>query len=506
MGASDPLHDLELLIRSRCSIIFLDSEEEDRAEILCRYLADRMRIALFSWTSTKGLRREGAPGAVYGTSDLSMALGHIENSPSFSAIYIFHGLGTYLVDPVVAQKLKDASSQFARRTGAIIVLGMDLPVPEVLKPLSATMRLPAPQAAEYRHIIQEVIRDLSSRGPVSVAMTPQEMNRLVASLQGLTLHEARKILTRAILDDGRLSPEDIQAVIDAKKSVVEREGLLEYHPTPERMEDIADLAGLKDWLSKRRWFLTEPERAARFGLSFPKGVLLLGVQGCGKSLCAKAVAREWGLPLLKLDPSNLYNKYLGESEKNFKRAIATAEKMAPVVLWIDEIEKAFSAGGDETDGGVGQRVLGTFLSWLQDRKGDVFVVATANDIVRLPPEFIRKGRFDEVFFVDLPDSPTRKTIFEIHLRRRGHLPERFDLGLLATASDGFSGSEIEQAIIAALYTSFSARTEFGTSVISEELARTHPLSQTMAEKVEALREWAHGRTVSAQGEPERTEP
>ncbi|HRN54753.1 MAG TPA: AAA family ATPase, partial [Gemmatimonadaceae bacterium] len=225
-------------------------------------------------------------------------------------------------------------------------------------------------------------------------------------------------------------------------------------------------------------------------------VLLLGVPGCGKSLFAKAVASEWGLPLLKLDPANLYDKYIGDSEKNFKRAMRTAERMAPIVLWIDELEKAFAAGGD-ADGGVSKRVFGTFLSWLQDRQGDVFVIATSNDIAQLPPEFIRKGRFDEVFFVDLPREAARTEIFRIHLRKRSQDPARFDLAALAKSCDGFSGAEIEQAVVGALYGAFSSGTALTTEQLLAEIAATRPLSGTMWEKISELREWASTRTVAA---------
>ncbi|MEM4658877.1 MAG: AAA family ATPase, partial [Candidatus Methanosuratincola sp.] len=236
-----------------------------------------------------------------------------------------------------------------------------------------------------------------------------------------------------------------------------------------------------------------------YGLSFPKGILLLGVPGCGKSLCAKAVANEWGLPLLRFDPSSLYDKYIGETEKNFRRAISTAEKVAPVVLWIDEIEKALSPSHGSQDGGVSARLFGAFLSWMQERKGDVFVVATANDVEKLPPEFLRKGRFDEIFFVDLPDEESRRSIFEIHLRRRGKDPAFFDLDSLAQAAAGFSGSEIEQVIISALYTAFSSNTELTTELILDEIYATVPLSITMKERIEYLRDWALGRAVSAHG-------
>ncbi len=241
--------------------------------------------------------------------------------------------------------------------------------------------------------------------------------------------------------------------------------------------------------------MARPEKAEEFGLDFPRGVLLLGVPGCGKSLAAKAVAAEWRLPLLKLDPSNLYNKYIGESERNFKRAMEAAERMAPVVLWIDELEKAFATGGE--DGGVSQRILGTFLSWMQDRTGDVFIVATANDISRLPPEFLRKGRFDEIFFVDLPDQQTRSEIFRIHLDNRGKSAEEFDLVALGAASSGFSGSEVEEVVVSGLYGAFSEGSAVTTEALLAEISQTRPLSVTMAEKVESLRAWARDRAVRA---------
>jgi len=262
------------------------------------------------------------------------------------------------------------------------------------------------------------------------------------------------------------------------------------------MQNVADLSGLKAWLSKRKHFITNPDKARMAGLSFPKGVLLLGIPGTGKSLCAKAVAVEWNLPLLKMDPGSLYSKYIGETEKRFKRAMKIAEDMAPLILWVDEIEKAFAAGGNE-DGGVSTRVLGTFLSWMQDRAGDVFVVATANDVTCLPPELLRKGRFDEIFFVDLPDLEARSAILQIHLKRRGHDPERFDVVQIAQAMEGFSGAEIEQVVVSSLYTVLSDNQSLSTEFLIEEAGSTMPLSKTRAEHIEGLRQWAKDRTVLA---------
>jgi SpoVK/Ycf46/Vps4 family AAA+-type ATPase len=299
------------------------------------------------------------------------------------------------------------------------------------------------------------------------------------------------------VEDGTLSPQDIQKVIDAKINIVERDGLLEYYPFEDSMESVADMKGLKDWLAKRKEIIIKPEKAREFGLSFPKGVLLLGIPGCGKSLCAKAVAMEWGLPLLKLDPSNLYNKYIGESEKNFSRAMKTAEKVSPVVLWIDEIEKAFSSVSGDQDAGVSTRIFGTFLSWLQERNGDVFIVATANDVEKLPAEFLRKGRFDEIFFVDVPDYESRIAIFKIHLNKRGKNISEFDLDSIVSKTEGYSGSEIEQVIVSGLYTAFSNNVELGTDILLKEISSTKPLAVTMKDRIDYLRHWAKGKTVSA---------
>ena len=492
----DALKDLELLIRSRYGLLWLETREEDRAGGLLRHLADALGIPFFTWTRTRGLRMEGSGGPVYKTETPLKALQHILSSWS-PALYHFRDLAGNLTDqPELAAHLRDVAGMMEKVDGAVVLTGEGAQLPPTLKERTAHVTLPGPSDQEFRDLLSDILRDLSSRQHVEVSMSRDEIDTLVTHLSGLTLMEAEKILTKAIVEDGTLAAEDIRHVIDAKRKVVEREGLLEYYPAETTMSGVADLVTLKGWLAKRRAVVRSPERAREFGLEFPRGVLLLGVPGCGKSLSAKAVAAEWGLPLLKLDPSNLYNKYIGESESNFKRAMRAAERMAPVVLWIDELEKAFASGGSE-DGGVSQRILGSFLSWMQERQGDVFVVATANEVQALPPEFLRKGRFDEIFFVDLPDPGTRSEIFRIHLEARGHESDGFDLEALAAAADGFSGSEIEQSVVSALYTAFAEETELDTEAVRSEIARTRPLSVTMGEKVRAMRAWARDRTVTA---------
>ena len=492
------LSDLELLLRSRYPLIFLQTDERERAASLLGHLADRLKLPLYTWTRTKGLRESFELAASAETLAPVKALAEIERWQR-RALYCFTDLGADLEDRVLAAKLGDAARQYAKRDGAILVLGNACEVPEALRTMSATLTLPPPLEGEYRDLVKHIYRDLKTRMHVEVHLTREELDRLVSNLKGLTLMEAEKILTKAMVEDNMLSVADIRRVVEGKKAVIEREGLLEYYPAEATMTELAGLSGLKNWLEKRRAIIKEPERAAAFGLPFPKGILLLGVQGCGKSLCAKAVANDWGLPLLKMDPSKLYNKYIGESERNFARAVSVAEKMAPVALWIDEIEKAFATPGaaGEADGGVSTRVLGIFLTWLQERRGDVFVVATANSAHTLPPELVRKGRFDELFFVDLPNEAAREAIFKIHLAKRGRIPQTFDLPRLVAATAGFSGAEIEGVIVSGLYTAFANGGDLSDALLLDEVRLTRPLSQTMREKVQALRDWAQGRAVRA---------
>lgn len=490
------LGELSLLIRSRYGLIWVQTVEKERMESLLWYLGDSLDLPLFTWTLNGGLKRFDLDKAVYQSGDPKTALDHVLSS-RFAALYHFEGLGPFLEDPVVASKFVDVVRCFTERRGAIILTGNDVTIPDAIKSHSALVSLPTPGREEFEDLLQDVLRDLEKRSHPAIAMSEDDMNCLLNNLAGLTLTEAEKVLTKAIVEDGRLSAEDIGLVVQEKKAIIEREGLLEFTPVDRGMRDIADLVSLKTWLAKRKNIITDPEGAAQAGLTFPKGILLLGVPGSGKSLCAKAVAMEWGLPLLKMDPSRLYNKFIGESEKNFRRAMETAERLSPVVLWIDEIEKAFASEKGE-DGGVSQRVLGMFLSWLQDRKGSVFVAATANDISKLPPELLRKGRFDEIFFVDIPDAETRAEIFRIHLLLRGHEPAGFDLAVLAAATEGFTGAEIEQVVVSALYTTFSASAALSTEVLLEEASRTTPLSVVRAEYISWLRDWARERTVPAQ--------
>ena len=496
LRSHEALHDLAVLLKSRHGLIHLETGDEDRAATLLHHVADRTGLPLLVWSRARGLRRVGMKEAIYETQELDKALQHIFHS-GIDALYHLEGVSSSaLADDVTGALLREVDAEMKRRVGGVVFTGTALRIPEALRPRVTDVRLPRPSEAEFRALLGQIVRDVAERQHATVTLNESETTLLMHHLSGLTLMEAEKILTKAIVEDGLLEAADIQHIARHKKSIVERDGLLEYYPVEASLSDIADLRGFKAWLARRTAVVRDPVRAREMGLPFPRGVLLMGVPGCGKSLSAKALAAEWRLPLLRLDPSVLYNKYIGETERNFRRAMETAERMSPVVLWIDEIEKAFQTGG-EADSGVSQRLLGSFLSWLQERRGDVFVIATANDVLRLPPELVRKGRFDELFFVDLPSAETRREILEIHLRTRERDPVDFDLDTLVAGTDGFSGSELEQVVVSGLYTAFAEMEDLADRHLRDAASGTRPLSTTMAERISKLRQWAAERTVRA---------
>src|SRR5712691_8389333 len=465
----DTLRTLEILITSRTPLIAIETLEEERAEQALERVAGRLRIPLFTWTMTRGLRRSGAVDSIYETKEPLKALRSVAEMNE--GIYLMKDLYRSLNDAAVVRTIQDLAHAFARDRCALVMTAPRMDLPPELASLARLDKLELPPSAEI-------------------------LDKVAAALRGLTLFEAERAVTRAVLDDLTLDPRDLEVIAEMKQELLSKERVLDCVPVPENLDDVGGLAGLKAWLDKRKRAFT-PE-AKEFGVPAPRGILLLGVQGCGKSLAAKAVAKDWGLPLLRLEPGRLFDKFIGESEKNLDRALATAERMAPCVLMIDEIEKGFaSVVSSESDGGLSRRILGRLLGWLQDREAPVFLVATCNQINALPPELMRKGRFDEIFFIDLPTADERRQIFSVHLTRRHRDPKGFDLDALAVASEGFSGAEIEQAVVAALYTAFARRTELSTEHILEEIKATKPLSVTRAEEIEALREWAQGRAVPA---------
>jgi len=362
--------------------------------------------------------------------------------------------------------------------------------------VATSFDLSLPDEKELDALVRETVRHLREEQPVEVKVPRSAFQTLVKNLRGLSRRQAVQIVSDCIRDDARFIESDLNTVLARKRQMLSEGGLLEYVETPTDLADVGGLERLKQWLTRREGVWTE--EAKTFGLPEPRGILLLGVQGAGKSLCAKAIATGWHKPLLRMDVGALYDRYVGESERRLRDTLRQAEAMAPIILWIDEIEKAFaSAASRSIDGGLSQRMFATLLTWMQEHRAAVFLVATANDIEALPPELLRKGRFDEIFFVDLPGDAARRAIFAIHLRKRGRNPEAFDLEALVAASGGFSGAEIEQAVVSGLYSAFAAKTGLDTPRLIDALRGSPPLSVVMADRVEALRQWAAKRCVPA---------
>jgi hypothetical protein len=354
----------------------------------------------------------------------------------------------------------------------------------------------SPRRPTSTTVVQSLLNSMTATKAANADPSDQECEAILRALQGLTLHQARQVITQCVVEDGVLSADDVQTIIMRKVQAIKDGGLLEYYPLEDNRFELGGFVNLKSWLERAKVGFTAEAKA--LNLTPPRGIILVGVPGCGKSLAAKAIAREWGLPLLKLDAGRLFDKFIGESEKNFRKAIEMAESLSPIVLWIDEIEKAMAAGGGsgDADAGLSRRLFGAFLTWLQEKKQDVFVVATANNLSALPPELLRKGRFDEIFFVDLPDRDERTAIWKIHLSLRKQNSTGFDLQKVVDASEGFSGSEIEQAVVAALYRALHRKQPLTTELLVEELSRTVPLSVTRSEDIQQLRASAQGRFVN----------
>ncbi len=429
-----------------------------------------------------------------GVEEPAAALRAINDWKFESRIYLLHDLGVHCRDAVVHRLLRDLHG----RAHVTVVLLDCVPLPENIRRLAVPVVVAPPTPAELEQVVRDIfVRVQQKTGrKLTASLTRRDMDVLVQTLRGLTLAEASRVVASALHADGALTAKDVPLIVEAKRNLLQNAGTLESVAVNVGVDEIAGLFNLKRWLKTRRGGMGQEARD--FGLDHPRGILLLGVQGCGKSLCAKAVAADWNMPLLKMDPGVLYQKYIGESENRLRESLAQAEAMAPVVLWIDEIEKAFaSAGSDSADGGLSQRMFGTLLTWMQDHRSPIFLVATANNIQSLPPELMRKGRFDEVFFVDLPAGEVRRQVFSVHLKKRNRDPRKFALDALASAAEGFSGAEIEQAVIGALYAAFAEKTELADRHLLAEVKTTRPLSVLMAEKVNQLRAWAAGRCVMA---------
>ena len=491
--AESLLHELKTLITSMHPVATIASTEEERIEELLRAVAAELKLPMFTWTVTRGLQRIDGQGMIHGTSNPQTLLRHLATL-TVEGIFHLKDLQAHLTDPATVRAFKDAAQAFSRNRSMIVLSGDGTPLPAEIAGLAVPLHVPLPQHDELQRMAHGVIRSLRGRHKFDVTLGPTGLEAVVEALSGLTLNQARQALAWAIMSDGKLSADDVPRLIKRKGEAIQDGGLLEFYPPDENGFELGGFSRLKAWLERAHVGFGAEARS--LGLTPPRGLLIVGVQGCGKSLAAKVIAKVWQQPLLKLDAGRLYDKYIGESEKNLRKALDVAEAIAPSVLWIDEIEKGFTAGG-ESDGGVSRRMLGSFLTWMQERTGSVFVAATANDLSSLPPEFLRKGRFDEIFFVDLPDPAEREAIVTIHLRIRRQNPATFDLPALAAATDGFSGAEIEQAVIASLYRALHSKTPLTTGMLVEEIRQTVPLSVSRREDIERLRSTARERFVSA---------
>jgi len=492
----DDRHDLEVILRSRTPIVVIETRDESRMLDMLRSIAvassGEHYLPLFRWTVTDGLQRLDIalePQAV--NSEPTGVLRHIRavEKPGIYALLDFH---PFLDDPVHVRLIKDICMRYREIPRQIVLISHSVELPSELEPFSARFEMALPGEDARREIIKRVADDWVSEHPgARVKADAKAYEMLVRNLAGLTYSDTEQLARNAIFVDGAISSSDLPGVMQAKYDLLNQGGALHFEYDTARFNDVGGMKRLKSWLEQRKTVFRGDDGSIH--LDAPKGVVLIGVQGCGKSLAAKATAGIFGVPLLRLDFGSVYDKYHGETERKLRESLHAADVMAPCVLWIDEIEKGIAGRGGET--GTVQRVLGTFLTWMAEKQSRVFVVATANNIAVLPPELVRKGRFDEIFFVDLPRNKARESILAIHLSSRNQDPGNFDVTALAASMKGFSGAEIEQAVVAALYAAHAEREDLATEHIVAEIEQTRPLSVVMNEQIDALRKWAEGRTV-----------
>jgi len=489
--------EIEILIRARYPILYIVTWEERRVEDLLAAIARARNKGFFKWSSTEGLKSSIHEGRFSESLKQPVEiLDHVMKSTS-SAIYVLFDFHPYMEDPIIIRKLRDLADAIKRSRNTLVIISPELKIPHELEKEVTIVDYPLPDYEDIKKLLRSIAEEVRRNPQVQINITPEVEEKLVKAALGLTLNESENVFARALVMNNRLGEEDIEVILMEKEQIIRKSGILEYYHAEEKFGQIGGLDCLKEWMLKRGAAFSE--KARRYGLPQPRGILLLGVQGCGKSLCAKVVSSLWNLPLLRLDIGNVFSGIIGSSESNMRKAIKMAESLSPCILWIDEIEKGLSGmkSSGMSDGGTTARVFGSLLTWMQEKKEPVFIIATANDITLLPPEMLRKGRFDEIFFVDLPTEAERAQIFNIHLAKRGRLSSNFNIPSLVAASEGFSGAEIEQAIISAMFDSFSHDRELETTDIINAITETYPLSRTMAEEINNLRKWAQQRTRKA---------
>ena len=488
--------EINILIQAQYPLIYLVTSEEERTERAIATIAQTKSQPrrVFVWTVTHGIVEYGQSRHVtmHNTVSPEAAIQWVIQQKE-AGIYIFKDLHPFIDSPATTRWLRDAIASFKGTQKTIILMSPVQEVPIELEKEVVVLDYPLPDLTELNQVLSHQLDHSKTR-----RTTTETREKLLKAALGLTHDEAEKVYRKAQVKTGRLTEAEVDIVLSEKKQLIRRNGILEYIEEDETLDSVGGLEELKRWLKQRSNAFTE--RAREYGLPQPKGMLILGVPGCGKSLIAKTTSRLWGLPLLRLDMGRVYDgSMVGRSEANLRNALKTAESISPAILFIDELDKSFAGttGSSDSDGGTSSRIFGSFLTWMQEKTSPVFVMATANRVERLPGEFLRKGRFDEIFFVDLPTPEERQQIFNIHLSKRRRDIARFDIEQLAKVSDGFSGAEIEQALIAAMYEAFAQDREFTQLDIIAAIKATLPLSRTMTEQVTALRDWARQRARPA---------
>ncbi len=487
--------ELGLLIKSKYPVVYFETVDETYALKQLQTLSNQLNFTFYKWSLTGGLKRGSNQGFFYQTTKPIKMLHQIQeilkdsdNQNQRPGLFVLKDFEKHLDDALTERIFKDTVNKLKKTKDTIVILSAEYKIPKDIKANSAHFVGGYPCSQEIQLIIKEIIEEEKTLNKkADLTLDDTKLSKISTSLKGLTAQQIRNVINQFLL----LKTKDLSILETYKKKIFDKEGLLEFHLT-ENKENIAGFENVKRWIAERKNSFSLNKANI---LPVPKGILLMGVQGCGKSLAVKAIAKELNLSLYSLDLGRLYSKYIGETEQNLRKALSVVEKLCPVCLWIDEIEKGFSASSGDGDGGVSQRMLGSFLTWMQERKKNCFIAATANDVSRLPPEFLRKGRFDEIFFVDLPHKKSRKKLLEIHLKKRELNPKNFNLEKITLSTIGFSGAEIEQAIIAALYRASTEESKISTNHILEQIKSTKPLSILKKEEIFALRNWAKERTI-----------
>lgn len=492
---------LQTLIETPGSFVYIHTDEEHHSLELLRLVAVRLGLPMRQWDVIGGFKDGLVDPATPESSTEHPAAALVRVTQyNDAAVLVMLDVSGHLSDERTLRALREAVSFVSLRHDLglrLILIDHKDSLPQVIRNCGTQFVLTPPDDDEVERLVKATVRRINRLRPIEASMTNKELGAVVRNLRGLSRRQVQQIIAEVSLSDQKFDAADLPRILCRKRDLVQSDGLLEFVQAPTDMSEIGGLDRLKLWLKHREQALSN--EASQFGLEAPRGVLMLGVQGAGKSLCAKAIATAWKRPLMRLDPSVLYDRYIGESERRLRDALRQAEMMAPVVLWIDEIEKGFSSAASRSiDGGLSQRMFGTLLTWMQEHEFPVFLAATANDIEALPPELLRKGRFDEIFFVDLPGEVGRRAIIEIHLKKRGRDPSGFDTARLARLSAGYSGAELEQGVVAALHEAFASKTQVTTVLIEQCLKSSPPLSVTMKERIDGLREWAKGRCVPAE--------